>query len=70
MRRCCSRPRGARPLCDDRQVSTEPPHATPFDARAFVGSLPRRPGVYRMFAADGAILYVGKAKSLRDRVGS
>ena len=70
MRRCCSRPRGARPLCDDPQVSTAPPHATPFDARAFVGSLPRRPGVYRMFAADGAILYVGKAKSLRDRVGS
>jgi excinuclease ABC subunit C len=44
--------------------------ATPFDARAFVASLPRRPGVYRMFDAAGALLYVGKAKSLRDRVGS
>lgn len=41
-----------------------------FDARSFVASLPRRPGVYRMFAADGLLLYVGKAKSLRDRVGS
>jgi excinuclease ABC subunit C len=41
-----------------------------FDARGFVASLPRRPGVYRMFAADGLLLYVGKAKSLRDRVGS
>lgn len=41
-----------------------------FDAREFVASLPRRPGVYRMFAADGQLLYVGKAKSLRDRVGS
>ncbi|NDB24953.1 MAG: excinuclease ABC subunit C, partial [Gammaproteobacteria bacterium] len=41
-----------------------------FDAKEFVGSLPRRPGVYRMFAADGSLLYVGKAKSLRDRVGS
>jgi excinuclease ABC subunit C len=55
-------------------VTTEPPSPSPpppgFDARGFVGSLPRRPGVYRMFAADGAILYVGKAKSLRDRVGS
>ncbi len=70
MRRRWSGPRAPRLLCDDRRVSTEPPHATPFDARAFVGSLPRRPGVYRMFAADGAILYVGKAKSLRDRVGS
>lgn len=41
-----------------------------FDARGFVASLPRRPGVYRMFAGDGLLLYVGKAKSLRDRVGS
>jgi excinuclease ABC subunit C len=41
-----------------------------FDARGFVDSLPRRPGVYRMWAADGSLLYVGKAKSLRDRVGS
>ena len=54
-------------------MTTEPPSPSSpprFDAREFVGSLPRRPGVYRMFAADGAILYVGKAKSLRDRVGS
>jgi len=43
---------------------------TDFDSRGFVASLPRRPGVYRMFAADGQLLYVGKAKSLRDRVGS
>jgi excinuclease ABC subunit C len=41
-----------------------------FDAKTFVANLPRRPGVYRMYAADGAILYVGKAASLRDRVGS
>jgi excinuclease ABC subunit C len=41
-----------------------------FDAKEFVASLPKRPGVYRMFAADGSLLYVGKAKNLRDRVGS
>lgn len=41
-----------------------------FDGRAFAATLPRRPGVYRMFAADGSLLYVGKARSLRDRVGS
>lgn len=41
-----------------------------FDSKEFVASLPRRPGVYRMFSAEGALLYVGKAKSLRDRVGS
>lgn len=44
--------------------------STPFDARSFVASLPRRPGVYRMFDVAGQLLYVGKAKSLRDRVGS
>ncbi len=43
---------------------------TRFDGRAFAATLPRRPGVYRMFASDRAVLYVGKAKSLRDRVGS
>jgi excinuclease ABC subunit C len=41
-----------------------------FDARAFVKRLPARPGVYRMLDADGKILYVGKARSLRSRVGS
>jgi len=44
--------------------------SAPFDARAFVATLPRRPGVYRMYGADGAILYVGKAQRLRDRVAS
>jgi excinuclease ABC subunit C len=41
-----------------------------FDAKAFVSTLPARPGVYRMLGADGEILYVGKAGSLKSRVSS
>jgi excinuclease ABC subunit C len=41
-----------------------------FDARTFVKRLPDRPGVYRMLDADGKIVYVGKARSLKARVGS
>ncbi len=43
---------------------------TEFDSKGFVAALPRRPGVYRMYGAEGELLYVGKARSLKDRVGS
>ncbi|MBV8496400.1 MAG: excinuclease ABC subunit UvrC [Gammaproteobacteria bacterium] len=41
-----------------------------FDHKAFIAALPKRPGVYRMFGAGQELLYVGKARSLKDRVGS
>jgi len=42
----------------------------PFDPKAFLETIPGRPGVYRMVDATGTVLYVGKAKDLRRRVGS
>lgn len=41
-----------------------------FDSSAFLASCSGRPGVYRMFDADGKILYVGKAKNLKKRLAS
>ncbi len=41
-----------------------------FDAKTFLRSLTEGPGVYRMLNGDGEVMYVGKAKNLRRRVGS
>ncbi|MGQ4275870.1 excinuclease ABC subunit UvrC [Pseudidiomarina sp. E22-M8] len=42
----------------------------PFNAEQFLRSLTHQPGVYRMYDESGDIIYVGKAKDLRKRVGS
>jgi excinuclease ABC subunit C len=54
----------------DRAAAVPASVPAPFDSKAFVDSLPARPGVYRMLDAQGEILYVGKARSLRSRVAS
>ncbi|WP_299592880.1 excinuclease ABC subunit UvrC [uncultured Microbulbifer sp.] len=41
-----------------------------FDSKRFLTTATRKPGVYQMFDAQGKVLYVGKAKNLRNRLGS
>ncbi|MFO7809660.1 excinuclease ABC subunit UvrC [Guyparkeria sp.] len=41
-----------------------------FDAKAFLASVTERPGVYRFLNADGEIIYVGKARNLKNRLSS
>jgi len=41
-----------------------------FEHKAFLKTLTQRPGIYQMLDGDGAVLYVGKAKNLKNRVSS
>ena len=44
--------------------------ADPSSYRPAPGSIPDAPGVYRFRDANGRVIYVGKAKSLRPRLSS
>lgn len=41
-----------------------------FDSKLFLANVSQRPGVYRMLATDGEVLYVGKARNLKNRLAS
>ncbi|MVZ62940.1 excinuclease ABC subunit UvrC [Sphingobacterium humi] len=41
-----------------------------FDYRKELTKLPHKPGVYQYFDKEGTLIYVGKAKDLKNRVGS
>ena len=41
-----------------------------FDVKAFLKNLTTRPGIYKMLNDQGEIIYIGKAKNLKNRVSS
>lgn len=47
-----------------------PQSAATFDSKSFLARLTSRPGVYQMYDAADEILYIGKARNLKNRVSS
>lgn len=54
----------------EQQKATSQDDAITFDSKAYLSRLTRRPGIYQMYNSAGEILYVGKAKNLKNRVSS
>ncbi len=56
-------------MVTDNPLDTDAAPAA-FDHKSFLKNLTRQPGVYQMYDAEGRILYVGKAKNLKNRLSS
>ena len=41
-----------------------------FDYKSALKNVPHKPGVYQYYDAGGELIYIGKAKDLRNRVAS
>ncbi|TNF99405.1 MAG: excinuclease ABC subunit C, partial [Gammaproteobacteria bacterium] len=51
-------------------MTEKPSEPSSFDAKSFLKTVSTKPGVYRMMNQDGEVIYVGKARNLRNRVSS
>lgn len=51
-------------------IAPAPEGGSGFDHKSFLKQLTQRPGIYQMYDGAGKILYVGKAKNLKNRVSS
>jgi excinuclease ABC subunit C len=58
------------PDTNSQQTGNGAVDAPDFDGAAVARGLSSLPGVYRMLGADDEVLYVGKARDLKKRVGS
>lgn len=52
------------------ESAAAPGASTGFDAKAFLKTVPNRPGCYRMYNDREVVIYVGKAKDLKRRLSS